>query len=176
MQDIMVDLETMGVKSNAAIIAIGAVAFDLETGELGEEFYEVVKLESAVACGGIMQPSTVLWWMQQSDAARAEFKREGVDLPRALVSFSQYVRRTDITMQGIRIWGNGANFDNVLLRDSFERCSIPAPWMFWNDRCFRTMKAMLPQVVVEREGTAHNALADAVYQAKYLIKAVQASR
>lgn len=48
---VMVDLETMGKKSNAPVVSIGAVIFDPETGFLGETFYKVVSLESAVSWG-----------------------------------------------------------------------------------------------------------------------------
>lgn len=51
MQDVMLDLETMGTDANAAIIAIGAVEFDIQNGEIGERFYAVIDLESAVAGG-----------------------------------------------------------------------------------------------------------------------------
>lgn len=41
---VMVDLETMGKKHNAPIVAIGAVVFDPATGSIGESFYKVVCL------------------------------------------------------------------------------------------------------------------------------------
>ena len=75
-ENVMIDLETMGVNNNAAIIAIGAVAFDFE-GNLGYHFYQTITLQSSVENGGIMDASTVLWWMRQSDEARKEFEREG---------------------------------------------------------------------------------------------------
>jgi len=48
MLDVMLDLETMGNGSSAAIIAIGAVEFDMVEGTLGNEFYSVVDLDSSV--------------------------------------------------------------------------------------------------------------------------------
>lgn len=173
MRDIMLDLETMGTGPDAAILAIGAVAFDPDRGELGEEFYQVVSLESAVACGGTITPSTVLWWMQQSDAARAEFGREGGNIARVLSNFREYAHRIEVE-NNLRVWGNGANFDNVILRSAFERAALQTPWMFWNDRCFRTAKALLPQVEVLFKGEKHNALADANWQAAYLMTAMNA--
>ena len=46
MKHIMLDLETMSTASNAAIVAIGAVEFEPETGKLGREFYCNVSLAS----------------------------------------------------------------------------------------------------------------------------------
>jgi len=169
MIDIMLDLETMGKGNNAAIAAIGAVNFDLTTGEIGEGFYEVVDLESSVAAGGVMDVSTVLWWMQQSDTARAEFKREGKHIQVALVLFQEYLRSFK---DEVSIWGNGAVFDNVILKSAYDRGHLTVPWKFWNDRCYRTMRAMLPKVTLpEIAGTHHRAIDDARWQAQYLIEA-----
>lgn len=48
MNNLMIDLETMGKKPNAPIVSIGAVFFNPQSGELGPEFYAVVSLESAM--------------------------------------------------------------------------------------------------------------------------------
>jgi len=169
MIDIMLDLETMGNGNNAAIAAIGAVNFDLTTGEIGEGFYEVVDLESSVRHGGVMDVSTVLWWMQQSDTARAEFKREGKHIQMALVSFQTYL--ASFTGE-VALWGNGAVFDNVILKSAYDRGGLILPWHFKNDRCYRTMRAMLPVVELpEIAGTHHRAIDDARWQAQYLIEA-----
>jgi len=41
--------------------------------------------------------------------------------------------------------------------------------MFWNDRCYRTMKAQHRDVDFVRLGTFHNALHDAESQAEHLL-------
>ena len=48
MNHLMIDLETMGNKPTAPIVAIGAVFFDPKNGELGAEFYVAVNLGSAM--------------------------------------------------------------------------------------------------------------------------------
>lgn len=166
-EDIMVDLETMGTSADAPIISIGAVAIDLQTGTLGDKFYAVVDLPSAVESGAVIDPATVLWWMQQSDDARVAFK-VGMPIGDALHKFSRYVQRVSDHEQ-VKIWGNGAAFDNVILSASYKRVGLPQPWKFWNDRCYRTLKSLYPEVQLVREGTFHNALADAVSQANHLI-------
>jgi exodeoxyribonuclease VIII len=64
MNNVMVDLETMGNGPAAAIVAIGAVEFDPDTGQLGREFYREVDLEDSAFRGGVIDASTVLWWMR----------------------------------------------------------------------------------------------------------------
>ena len=169
MIDIMLDLETMGNGPNAAIIAIGAVAFSPETQALGAEFYLHVDLESSVQAGGVMDPSTVLWWLKQSGEARAAFEGKGESLVSSLMTFSAWVRTLGEVGE-IKMWGNGAAFDNVILSTAYRYTGLLQPWPFWNDRCYRTVKALHPGVKAEKVGVAHNALDDAKSQALHLMK------
>ena len=168
MNDVMLDLETMGNGPDAAIVAIGAVEFDLAAQRIGERFYVAVDLASAVASGGAMDASTVLWWMKQSDAARAAFDVNGEPIAAALGQFAVWMegrgKRDDL-----RVWGNGAGFDNVVLSSAFRRIGMKQPWPFRNDRCYRTVKAKHPEVKMQRVGTHHNAVDDAESQARHLM-------
>lgn len=69
----------------------------------------------------------------------------------------------------IRVWGNGAAFDNVILASAYRRVTAGTPWQYWNDRCYRTVKALHPDVPMQRTGDHHNALDDAISQAHQLI-------
>lgn len=162
----MLDLETLGTGPNAAIIAIGACQFDETT--LGREFYRIVDLASAMDAGGVVDASTILWWMKQSDEARGELLRKGTDIYDALQSFRAWI--LDLSPDGdVEIWGNGATFDNVILRSAYTRLKMSAPWSYRGDRCFRTVRAEAPPVDTSGwGGTAHNALDDARFQARYL--------
>ena len=88
MPDVMLDLETMGTRHNAPIIALGAVAFNLVEMTIGEKFYANVTLASSVALGSVMDPSTVLWWLQQSEDARKAVTRKGRQATEALTDFA----------------------------------------------------------------------------------------
>lgn len=162
----MLDLETMGNSPNSAIISIAAVYFD-ETG-VGRSFYHKVRLESSCAAGLEMDADTVLWWLKQNDAARAEFETKGEPL--------YYVLRklTDFIKPDVKIWGNGASFDNVILGNAFKKCNMPVPWRFSKDRCFRTVKNLFPNITIPENTEKHNALADAIWQAKYCSRALRA--
>mgnify|MGYP003109277607 CR=1 FL=1 len=164
---VMIDLETMGTKPGSAIIAIGAVAFD-KHGIVGD-FYQVIDLRLTVAAGLTIDPDTVLWWMKQSDAARAEFERPGDSLYNALHLFKEFYHK----MEGKELWGNGSDFDNVLLASAYHAVEFVPLWKFWDNRCYRTLKNLYPTVKHERTGTHHNALEDARYQAEHLLKIVE---
>ena len=162
MNNIMLDLETMGNSPGSAIIAIGAVRFD-STG-IDESFYEIVDLKSSVDAGLSMDPDTVIWWMGQSDQARTQFRVGGQSLIECLESFAKFVG------EDAWMWGNGASFDNAVLANAYRALSMPLPWAYWNDRCYRTMKSLYPSVTMNRTGTYHCAIDDAKSQAEHLIR------
>lgn len=170
MNNIMVDLETLGTGSNAVIIAIGAVEFDPTTGALGREFYTSVDADSCVKSGMTISASTVMWWMKQSDAARAAVSNGGVPVSAALLLFANWVRSGGGPPV---IWGNGATFDNVILSNAFLSNEEARPWSYSGDRCYRTLKSLFPEIKQEAVGTAHYALDDAKYQALHAIKLLQ---
>lgn len=172
MRDLMVDLETLGTESNAAIISIGAVMFDFEKG-LGDTFYRVVNIESSLAHGGAISGSTIRWWMTQSEEARNVFKERTQGIGIVLGEFSAWLSLQAssnlIDRDNIRVWGNGATFDNVILTNAYKQIGEKRPWSYRGDMCYRTIKNLFPGVEVERVGTHHNALDDAIYQANHLI-------
>lgn len=165
MNNIMLDLETMGSGSNAAIVAIGAVKFSKHG--LGDEFYRVVDLYSSHGYGLTIDPSTVMWWLQQSHDARLALCKNGVSLCDALTDFSDWVGNH----KEAKMWGNGSDFDNVILANAYDAVGRQRPWQFWNSRCYRTVKNLLGKnTELVRVGTVHNALDDAKSQAEHLLK------
>lgn len=166
--NVMVDLETLGNGSSAVIVSIGACKFDVLTGISEDTFYTVVHPQSCVSTGMEMDASTVVWWMSQSEEARKVFSdSSAVPIQDALSSFSAWYP------QDAALWGNGASFDNTILANAYRLTGQRPPWKFWNDRCYRTLKNMMPLVQHEREGTHHNALDDAVFQAGHAIKILE---
>jgi len=164
---VMLDNETLGTGMNSAIIAIGACEFDPDTGEIGRTFHAVLSRQSCLDLGCTEDDSTLEWWSKQSMEARlASFDHEApTDAKVALLAFKEWLRN------GATVWGNGADFDNAMLAELYRKAGYKDnPWKFWNNRCYRTMKNMFPQVSMSRHGTHHNALDDAISQAKHLCK------
>ncbi|RKZ96988.1 MAG: 3'-5' exoribonuclease [Gammaproteobacteria bacterium] len=160
MNNVMLDLETMATGSHAAIVAIGAVEFDKDG--LGREFYQTIDLDSSAAFGDI-SAKTVVWWMKQSDVARAEIFNANCTLYGALIEFSRWLH------EGTKVWGNGVDFDNVILTNAYDDFGVQLPWSYKDSRCYRTVVAMHPKLNIKRLGVHHNALDDAIYQANHLI-------
>jgi hypothetical protein len=167
MKHIMIDLETLGTGVDAVFIAIGAVYFDPDTGELGDEFYENIDWQSSLDAGRKIDADTVKWWFAQSDEARNAILRDGGFLLRVLSTFDHFCGNYPM------VWGNGSSFDISMLEHAYREAKIEAPWKFWNVRDVRTikdlgMKKINKSIFIHAEGTAHNALDDAKHQARYV--------
>lgn len=163
---VMIDLETMGTRPNAPIIAIGAVKFTA-MGLVDKEFYVSIDLESAVNDGhAVVDPKTVLWWMEQGGEARSALRENKKKVLTALYEFHDWLKPDE----PVGVWGNGASFDNVILSETYRRMNLTPPWPFWADRCYRTVKNLYPACTLERTGVHHNALDDAKSQANHLLK------
>lgn len=174
--DVMVDLETMSTRADAAIVSIGACWFNAQTGDVGEPMHLPVALNSSRMCGGHIDGDTVRWWLQQSDAARAAIAAatDAQTLPSALQALTLYLH--SVADQGtVRLWGNGADFDLPILASAYQQIGIKQPWAYYNGRCMRTLRKLLPHVQAPQfEGTEHNAAHDARHQARHAIALLRA--
>lgn len=178
MLDVSIDIETMSTRSDAAVVGIGAVAFSLTEMKLGARFYAAIDLDTCQAAGLRLDAGTVTWWMKQSDTARSALTRNTRPLADVLDEFHAFLIGVGPTNE-IKVWGNGPGFDNAILANAYAAAGKPLPWKYWNDRCVRTVGAMFPDIPKPaRQGTHHNALDDAIYQAETLIniRATQRAR
>ncbi|HHT0361153.1 TPA: 3'-5' exonuclease, partial [Klebsiella pneumoniae] len=111
----------------------------------------------------------------QSEEARSAIcaKNSAMAISTALIQLVVFIRGNSEPGR-VQVWGNGATFDNVIMRASYDRVDIPCPWHFANDRDVRTIVELgrtigiNPRRDIPFEGDMHNALADAKHQAKYV--------
>ncbi|HFW6633086.1 3'-5' exoribonuclease [Escherichia coli] len=167
---LMIDLETMGKNPDAPIISIAAIFFDPQTGDMGPEFSKTIDLDTA---GGVIDRDVIKWWLKQSREAQSAIMTDEIPLDDALLQLREFIDENSGEFF-VQVWGNGANFDNVILRRSYERQGIPCPWRYCNDRDVRTIVELGKAIdfdartAIPFEGERHNALDDARYQAKYV--------
>lgn len=167
--DVMVDLETLGIRPGSVIRSIGAVVFDPSTNKLGSTFYQNICSDSCKKAGLTTDPDTVKWWAQQSQEAKDALIDDQVELVAARESFATWFDLVD----GERIWSQGANFDIVLLECAYRAVKQDIPWKFWETRCSRTVLALGNRKSVTPKGEKHNALADAKGQALAVMAALR---
>lgn len=180
MNDLMIDTETLGTSVGSPIISVAAVFFDPESGTIGRTFYRIVQLDSALKHGQI-EPSTLSWWMAQSDKAREIFaSSESFLLEDVLNQLSCFIKSISDPKE-VRVWGNGPSFDNAILAYAYKSFGQQLPWAFRNDRDVRTIADLAKRLknvdaisLTKRHGVHHNSLDDAVYQAAYVSLAYRA--
>ncbi|EMS0095588.1 3'-5' exoribonuclease, partial [Escherichia coli] len=112
---LMIDLETMGKNPDAPIISIGAIFFDPQTGDMGPEFSKTIDLETA---GGVIDRDTIKWWLKQSREAQSAIMTDEIPLDDALLQLREFIDENSGEFF-VQVWGNGANFDNTILRRSY---------------------------------------------------------
>lgn len=166
--DVMIDIETMATSPDAAVLSIGAVAFNPETGEMGPEFHEKIDFKEAMGSGRA-DVDTMKWWIQQDAEAGMAVTSGTKTNQEVMVAFVEYIQ----SLGNPNVWGNGATFDITILESAFIRAGIEkCPWMFWQIRDCRTVEALAEGICsrdsFEREGLHHDALDDAKYQATYI--------
>jgi hypothetical protein len=181
---VMLDLETLSTRKNAAIVQIAAIAFDPTTGAHlpgyegapSETFNRFVRQQYD---GAHIDPATVAWWMQQPTAASLGKKIEttGVDIGRALYELGEwYAKQPDV----VAVWSHGATFDISIVEFHCAVIGLKIPWHYRHPRDTRTLFALAPggMPAVQGYGGAltHDALYDCEIQIKQVVGALAALR
>lgn len=165
LDDVMIDLETLSTNQDAAILSIGAVRFNPNTGEIADTFHERIDFNSAIVNGHVSMDTLKFWFAADGNAGKLVASGTRM-LPEALTEFAEWLG------QGSIVWGNGATFDITILENTYKRLEMDTPWKFYDVRDCRTVEAMAESICerseFERSGTHHDALDDAKYQAEYI--------
>lgn len=132
----------------------------------------IVKLVSSESFGLHIDADTVLWWMKQSAEARSAIVDVGYWLDESLGDLNLFAER--VLTDDVQVWGNGVDFDNVILRNAYNAVDLEPFWKYWNNCCVRTIvelgrnAGIDPKRTLAFEGEPHNVLDDAIHQAKYV--------
>lgn len=174
MNDIMVDLETMGTGSNAAIVQIGAIRFDRTTGGISADVFKVnVDLQDCIEHGLKVNGDTVAWWMSKSD-----IQREGLYTPNpiglypALCQLTAWLAASGPVLK-LSLWSRSPRFDLQILEDAYKASSLKIPWDFRQEMCVRTIETLRPDIkqkhdLEDANAYSHDALKDCLHQIWYV--------
>lgn len=167
LNDLMVDIETLGTKSNSVILSMAAVNFSIDTGEVGATFYRTIDINSCLNLGLKVDGDTIKWWLTQNDAAVCELLENNINLPVALENFWAWYKNNEL--DGVKVWGNGARFDLGLLSDAHAACGRIVPWKHNDERDVRTLVSLKPHIKDQTafNGIKHNPIDDCLHQIKY---------
>jgi len=170
MNHIMLDIETLGTDSNSVVLSISAVIFDMETGELGNEFEIGLDITEQSSKGGIIDSETVDWWAKQNQDARDELGRLiKHPVSDALDDFNKWIKQNFKAPSKIKLWGNGSTFDNVIVRNLYSRHNIDFVIPYYADKDVRTWTYLkkINTRAFDFEGVKHRGIDDCKHQIKY---------
>lgn len=161
MSHVSIDLETLDTRSSAAILSIGAARFCPVSGEIISTFYERISHADKY---GTSSASTIAWWKKQDPEVIREAFGGRTPAEEAANRFAIWLNEDD------KVWGNGASFDVGIMETWVGQFNVPLPYKFWNIRDMRTLVdvAEIDPRTFPFEGDRHNALADAIHQAKII--------
>lgn len=164
MEHITFDLETLGNTTTAPIIQIAAVKFNTN-GDIIDKFSRNIKWESLSKYSFNVDYSTINWWFNQEDKAiKSVANQEGaINLKKALLEFKEWVKEP----KKYYYWSH-ATFDPPILSYNIKQVGLADFIPFRLQRDIRTLVHLKGKASVEREGIAHNALDDAIFQSKYI--------
>lgn len=161
---IVIDIETLGRRNDAAITQIGIVTAD-ENFDVLDRY--LIQTEPKVwnTCERTFTGETLLWWIQQKNSPESNKPTHIVHSYKYLVDklyqiFNRY--NTENTI----VWTKGA-MDLFCIKDICEYLNMEAPWKFWQPRDIRTAKEFIKEWKTF-ENNNHNALDDALNQLREL--------
>lgn len=167
----MIDIETLGTKSNSVIKSIAAVFFDINTGKTGHEFCMAIDEKSCTDAGLLIDPETVKWWDNQPDIVKRAMDEFDEDyLSMVLIELWCFVRNN--SDKNVKVWGNSARFDLGLIENACDKVGLNISWDYWNERDVRTLVSFYPEVKKNAvfKGEKHHPLHDCYHQIAYCSK------
>lgn len=161
---LMVDCETLDIGERPVLLSIGAVVFD--ESQIHDYFEYFIDKETAIRESFTVSQATLDWWDQQDSVARTyAFGGEG-DIKEALKALVKFYELNECT----EIWSKGSLADIRWINNALDYFGIERPWKYYKEFCFRTLLKSVPKFDMPFVGMPHNALDDAIHQAKQFIQ------
>ena len=130
--EMMVDLETLGISAKSKITQIGYAIFDEKVTE-----FDCFHIDPDSYPTGIIEWSTVKWWLKQNDTSRLLLtqNRKTHKTEDALLELKDIYTRFDCK----KIWAHGSVFDIAIIREAYKAFDINVPWSYVDVRDTRTL-------------------------------------
>jgi hypothetical protein len=180
---VMVDLETLATRPDAAVIQIAALAFDpaLDPGLVG--YGAAFNVFVSDFEGRYVDPQTVAWWMRQKVAPwiGQRMSEDAYSLPSALKSLHEWYAGIALGPAGgvAGVWSHGATFDLPIIEHAYAQNGMKAPWPYRLPRDTRTLYALtpggMPEIPADPE-CEHDAVYDCERQVATVVEAVRRIR
>ena len=135
--DIMVDIETLGNKTDSTIFQIAAVAFDIETGRHFQYFHHIANIAENEKMN--VTGDTLKWWLNTDKELLTKLLNKGEESSEELLRMFWNWMTGLVLDHDVYFWGNGILFDNKMIQHQLEALGLGYPIFFRNDRDVRTI-------------------------------------
>lgn len=156
---IVIDIETLGRRNDAAITQVGLAIADKNFNIL-DKFLIQVDPKAWHTCNRTFTGETLLWWMKQKNTPVSKpcnyFIYNYMELIETLNQLFWECSSEDTI-----VWTKGS-MDLFCIKDLSEYFDMETPWKFWQLRDIRTAKEIIKDWKVCKNNNAHNALDDAI--------------
>lgn len=181
--NVMVDVETFGRRPRGLVVSIGAVLFQTDepvlSKDLKSEFHAVLSWKAALTESRFEKNlATLDWWHEERQLAsyvrlRDAMQRSTLNMTGLTEQFCNWI--APICEKGARVWGNSPSFDLVQLENAANEVGMPFPVSYRAENDYRTLTDLVYGDEKPRppEKIAHDALADARFQARVCAEALQ---
>lgn len=181
---IMIDSESLGLEPKSVMTQFAFIAFDLDDPDTiikDDEYYLPIQPQIK-PLGRTVNGDTIIWWMQQSDKARATFKENrGNDYDELVALVQSGIRKISQVIQEVTEAGGeyvmiarGSDHDFPMIQSLLDDLGIETPWRYDLKIDLRTI--MREAGVGKSDVTpapglvVHHALSDCRYQIACLVE------
>lgn len=129
---LMLDTETMGLSPKSVVTQLALYPYDPEEDTVydNQVIWSFLPLQPQIDAGRVIEADNILWWMTQSDEARAMFDRNTGDSHTLMVLLQHFVHRFRELTKGVdwELWAQGPQFDVPLVENLLRMFQLPVPW------------------------------------------------
>lgn len=183
---IMLDLESLDTGPRSVVTQVGIIAFPIDDPDTEmRRISEFLPAQPQMELERTISFQTVLWWIDQDDAARKRLKDSAGNDMEELLALVRSIHRKlsdlirSVGEQNVEIWARGPQFDVVNLESLFVDCGLFAPWRYDTVMDLRSLGRLagVKSESIDREGLIpHVAVEDAKFQIRFYVEAMRQLR
>ena len=173
--DVMLDVETLGNKSNYVVTQISLVPFNLSKGDVAgrsDSFSEFISIEDSLQKGLGIESDTLAWWLKQDVDVFKQQLSGSMTIKEVMDKMVDFIANT--TSKDTRFWAT-AVLDYQSINSLSKIAGIPSPIFYRNRLCSRTIRFLWEQSTGKEFifRNNHDAYQDCLFQIEDIVKQIK---
>lgn len=168
MKHIVIDVESLSIRTCPVITSFAAVAMSLDGADATAVFHANINIEEQIAKGSVVDSDTLLWWTKQ-DPRVFRTTLENAISPQVFCGYLRHWWHVHVgdanTKPEFTVWASDPLLDFGGIVRLHEANGYTVPWNHRQQRDARTLRMLVQAKTGEpakvTPGTPHDALSDA---------------